>query len=184
MCSSDLDNFTTQIQNYYTSNLSIGNIPTKAIIDDANINTQYKQLTQTIESTFAIQSIFKDIFSDTHYDLDTQTFIVDDQTALNTKVLEYLNSPTQTIDEKLYLAKVMQMQYGGLEFSKTEIINNIQNNITKELVKDIYKGSSVSLFQTTDINNTDDIIIASDENEIITTTDRSEERRVGKECRL
>ncbi len=94
-----------------------------------------------------------------------------EQTALNTKVLNYLNSSTQNIDEKLYLAKVMQMQYGGLEFSKTEILNNIQNNITKELVKDIYKGSSVSLFQTTDINNTDDIIIASDENEIITTTD-------------
>jgi len=129
------DKYTTTINNYYNSNLNKGRSPTTPITESDTVATKYQALTDTLQSTFAMQSVYQNVFSDTHYDLDTQSFIVDDKNALESKLAEYFNSDTNTIDEKLYLAKVMHMQQGGLEFEIDTILKSINNDITKELAR-------------------------------------------------
>ncbi|MCK9372542.1 MAG: hypothetical protein M0P91_05045 [Sulfuricurvum sp.] len=137
---------TLQIEAYYNTNLNNGKIPTEAKTDNGTMEIKYQALADTLESTFAMQSVFGDVFSDTHYDLSTQSFIIDDSAAMNAKIIEYFNSDTHTIEEKLYLAKVMQMQQGGLVYDIDTLVQSVNNDIVQSLVSDIYTGLSLSAF--------------------------------------
>ncbi|MGE3612043.1 MAG: calcium-binding protein [Sulfurimonas sp.] len=163
--------YTTTINNYYNSNLNNGRVPTNSITKNSTIALKYQTLTDTLQSTFAIESVYQDVFSDTHYDLDTQSFIVDDKNALESKLAEYFNSDTNTIDEKLYLAKVMHLQQGGLEFEIDTILKSINNDITKELARYIFTGENATLFENKESYTTKGVIVTSGKDEIITTSD-------------
>jgi len=143
------DKYTTTINNYYNKSLNNSKIPTTPITKSDTVATKYQALTDTLQSTFTMQSVYQDVFSDTHYDLDTQSFIVDDKNALESKLSEYFNSDTNTIDEKLYLAKVMHLQQGGLEFEIDTILKSINNDITKELAR---KDVALQKYTTIKIN--------------------------------
>ena len=67
--------FTTKINNYYNTNLNNQRVPTNSITKDGTIALKYQALTGTLQNTFAIQSVYQDVFSDTHYDLEAQSFI-------------------------------------------------------------------------------------------------------------
>jgi len=131
----------------------------------------YEFLKNTLESTFAIQSLFKDEFSDIHYDLESQNFIIENQTSFTNKITNYLNNDNKTIDEKLYLAKVMQMQHSSLEFNIDEIVQAIDNNITKELTRYVYIGNEVTLFENNAKYEQAGLLVTSNEDETITIGD-------------
>ena len=76
-----------------------------------------------------------------------------------------------SVDEKLYLAKVMQIQRNELNFSIDDIVGSIDNNITKELVRYTYIGNNVTLFENKESYSSDGLIVTSTEDEIITTSD-------------
>ncbi|MDD5160522.1 MAG: calcium-binding protein [Sulfuricurvum sp.] len=162
---------TAQIESYYNTNLNSGRIPTTAKISNATMEMKYQSLADKIESTFAMQSVYGEVFSDTRYDLNTQSFIIDDAIAMNSKITEYFNSTTHTIEEKLYLAKVMQMQQGGLVYDIDTLVQSIDNDIVQSLVSDIYTGTALSAFETKESYTTDGIIIATDVDELITLSD-------------
>ncbi|MDD3595660.1 calcium-binding protein [Sulfuricurvum sp.] len=163
--------YTSDIEAYYNTNLNNGKIPTTAKTADTTMEIKYRSLADQLESTFAMQSIFQSEFSSTHYDLATQTFIVDDTSDLQNKITDYFNSDVKTIDEKLYLAKVMQLQQSGLDYDIDTIVGGINNDITQELVRYVYTGSEATLFEIRDTYTTDGIIVASDADELITTSD-------------
>jgi hypothetical protein len=164
------NNYTSQIEKYYHDSLNNNKTPTKPYIKDAtNIEIKYNLIAQKLESSFAIQAIYKDILSDAHYDIESDRFVVDNQTQLNTKVTEYFNDDTNTIKQKLYLAKVMQMQGDRLSYDIDTILKNVNNNITEELLRDIYTGSSTSLYK----NKEADIMIGTKEDDILTVNKKS-----------
>ena len=163
------DTVTSQIENYYHENLNSGKIPTEAVTDNANLTSKYNFLSQKLENSFALQSLFKDTFLSIEYDVNTASFTVENQTTLHNETIAYFNDSSKTVDEKLYLAHVMQMQQSGLEFDINSIVKDIDNEITQELVRDVYAGSDVALFENRDT----DIIIGSSEDEFIKTDTNS-----------
>ena len=58
---------------------------------------------------------------------------------------EYFNSTTKTIEEKLYLAKVMQMQGSGVNFDVDRVTDSIDNEIIKIFVKDMFMQRIVTI---------------------------------------
>ena len=155
---------TSKIENYYNTNLNNQTIPTKSVSTDNGTSIKYNSLKDNLESTFALQSVFKDAISSIHYENDK--IVVDNQTTLHTQVTDYFNSD-KTIQEKLYLAKVMHMQHNSLGFDIDTIIASINNNIEKEMIRYIYLGNDAAIFQTqTTLNK--GLFIGSDEDEIIT----------------
>lgn len=141
------DKYSTRIENYYNTNINT----TRAWINNPTMDIKYQSLADKLESSFAMQSVFKDVTID--------------------NAAKYFNDNTKTIDEKLYLAKVMHLQHTELAFSIDEILNNIDNDITKELVRYIYIGNEVTLFETKESYSSDGLIVTSNEDEIITTSD-------------
>ena len=105
----------------------------------------YTTLLKKAQSTFTILAFYQDEFSDTHYDIDTDKFIIDDSEAFNQKMKEYFNSTTKTIEEKLYLAKVMQMQGSGVNFDVDRVTDSIDNEIIKTFVKDMFMQRIVTI---------------------------------------
>lgn len=55
------DKYSTNIENYYHSNLTSSKVPTKALISNATMDIKYQSLADKLESSFAMQSIFKDV---------------------------------------------------------------------------------------------------------------------------
>jgi len=148
---------TKTIEDYYTTNLDNAKTPNKAITSSSTISNKYDSLKDKLQSTFTIQAFYKDEFAATHYDLASDSFIIDDATAFNTKIAEYLNSTTNTIQEKILLAKTMQREQFGLQADTKEILNAVNNTITKDLVKD-------TLLQR-------EVILGTSEDDILVTTD-------------
>ncbi len=164
------DTVTSRIENYYHLNLNNnGRVPAKAVTDNANLTNKYNFLAQKLESSFALQSIFKDALSSIEYDVETASFTVTDQIALQNETIAYFNDSSKTIEEKLYLAHVMQMQQGGLSYNIDNITKEIDSNITQEMVRDIYIGSDVVLFENRSSYDTKGLIVGSNEDEFIKT---------------
>jgi len=127
------DFLTSKIESYYETNLSNLTIPTKAIVNNEKANTSYTTLLNKTQSTFTI-AFYQDEFSDTHYDIDTDTdkFIIDDEAAFNTKIAEYFNSTTKTI--KNVTPGVTEMRYNDsiCKNKQISIVNNylkIENSL-------------------------------------------------------
>lgn len=104
------------------------------------INTHYENLLNHYESTFAIQTVYQDVFTDVHYNQFLNMMIVDDTTAMNQKVKDYLNDTSIELDKRLYLASVMKKQGVWFNFDKEDIISNITDTYTQDLVSNIYNG--------------------------------------------
>ncbi len=160
------DTYSSNIEAYYEKNLNQGKVPDKAFVDNVILAQDYEILSQKTESSFAINSFFKEEFSDTHYNAETGKFIIDDENAFLTNITEYINSDVHTIAEKLYLASVMQMQQSGLNFDVDAIISSVDNDITKALIRDIFKGKDV-VFLENEILDDSGVIIGSSEDENI-----------------
>ena len=154
------DKYTSSIENYYHTNLNNSKIPTRAHTNNETINIKYQSLTDTLESSFAMDSVFKDVTPD--------------------NAAEYFNDASKSIDEKLYLAKTMYRQQNELDFSVDTIVNNIDNKITKELVRYIYTGEEVTLFESKENYSSDGIIVTSNEDDIITTSNENNKILLGE----
>ncbi len=64
------DKYTTTINNYYNKSLNNSKIPTTPITKSDTVATKYQALTDTLQSTFAMQSVYQDVFSDTQIALN------------------------------------------------------------------------------------------------------------------
>ena len=158
--------YTSNIEAYYEQNLNQGNILNKAFVNDEVLAQGYDVLSKKTESSFAIIALFKEEFSDVHYNAETDKFIISDESAFIAKIIEYINSDAHTITEKLYLANVMQMQQSGLDFDIDAIISSINNDITQALIKDIFKDKGI-VFLENEILDDSIVVVGSSENEII-----------------
>ncbi len=157
---------TSRIENYYHESLNGGRVPARPTTNNTNLTNKYNFLAQKLESSFALQSIFKDTLSSIEYDIEAASFTVTDQTALQNETIAYFNDNSKTLEEKLYLAKVMQMQQGGLEFDRNNIVKNINNGIPQELIRDVYAGSSVAIFENRSNYDTKEVIVGNSEDEV------------------
>jgi trimeric autotransporter adhesin len=150
------DNFSTKIEDYYKNNLNNGVSPTRATTNDANIRLQYTATVEKIQSSFAILSFFKDEFTPTHYEIESDRFIIDDTTQFNTNIINYFNN-SNTIEEKTFLAQMMQRQQAGLDFEIDTILDAVENKITQELIRSIFVDRNVIIG-----NENDEIIFTDD----------------------
>jgi len=168
------------IENYYKSNLIHSTIPSETFIESTNIEAKYRFLKNSLESTFAIQSVFKEQFVDTTYDLGTKEFTINNVEAFTSKISDFLNDDTNSIDEKLYLVKVMQMQHSKLDFNIDEIVQAIDNNIVKELARYLFIGNEVTLFENSEGYHNGGLLIATEGDDIITTSDADSKMYLSK----
>jgi len=86
------DFLTSKIENYYETNLNNSTIPTKAVVNNEKANTSYETLLTKAQSTFTILAFYKDEFSDTHYDIETDKFVIDDKEASTSRELKVVNN--------------------------------------------------------------------------------------------
>ncbi len=152
---------TQDIENYYTNNLDNNKLPSRPISSSATITNKYDRLKEQLQSTFAIQTFYKDEFAATHYDLESDSFIIDDAAAFNTTITEYFNSSQNSIQDKLLLARTIQRESFGLQADTKTILNAINNPITKEFVKD-------TLYQR-------EVILGTQDDDVMQTTDSKSE---------
>ena len=103
------DTFMSDIEDYYTTNLNKGIAPSKSLTNDASAQSKYDVLRDRNESSFAILSHYQDLFGDTHYDSDSGKFVIDNEVAFNAKIIQYFNADTNLMEDKLYLASVLEM---------------------------------------------------------------------------
>ena len=160
------DTFMSDIEAYYTTNLNKGISPSKPLTNDSNATSKYDVLRDRSESSFAILSHYQDLFSNTHYDMDNGKFVIDDEVAFNSKMIHYFNTDANSIEDKLYLATVLEMQHSGLIFNRNGVAQNINNDITQELVKDIFAGKEVNFINQSE-TIIKDIVIGSTEADIL-----------------
>ena len=136
---------TQTIENYYTTNLDRGVTPTNPLINSTTTTNKYTSLLEKTQSTFSIQAFYKDTFAPTHYDIESDSFIVDDVAAFSTNLNQEFNSDTNTIQDKVLLAQILQTQGSGLNIDKKEILNAVSNPITKTLIKETIYNRDVLL---------------------------------------
>ena len=116
---------------------TVGSIETRQLdLQDGYINSQYNSMSNRYEGAFAAQSTYKELFSDTSYNIDTDTFDISNTDSLHVKLSEYLNNESNTLNEKTYLAKVvfMQNQTNTLVTNTNTLLNNISDTFTKDLL--------------------------------------------------
>ncbi|MGE3612525.1 MAG: calcium-binding protein [Sulfurimonas sp.] len=172
------DDSTTTIQNYYNTNLNNGKIPQTAIINTSDINTTYTALLERTQSSFILLTHLKDLFSDTHYDSTANRFVIDDVTVFNAKIDGYLNSADHTIEEKLRVASMMQMQREGLNFDIDTIIGGIDNSITKTLVRDVYSDKGIAFLSSQSVDESG-VVIGSDNDDLVIIGDTNAKMLLG-----
>jgi Ca2+-binding RTX toxin-like protein len=103
------------------------------------IEKSFDALVKQYEGKFAIETYYKDTFSDVHYDLGIDEFVIDDEDAFYEKVATYFNSANNDIKSKLYLASIMNMQEGEfLHFDAARVLQNIAESSLEATISDIY----------------------------------------------
>ena len=148
---------TQTLENYYTTNLDKGTTPTNPLTTSTTTSNKYTTLLEKTQSTFSIQAFYKDEFAPTHYDLESDSFIVDDTPAFNANLSQEFNSTVNTIQEKVLLAQLLQTQGTTLDIDKKEILNAVNNPITQALIKEtLYNRDIVLGTPTDDVVKTDD----------------------------
>ncbi|MDD5387563.1 MAG: calcium-binding protein, partial [Sulfuricurvum sp.] len=106
--------------------------------NEAYLIDNYNILIERYEAMFALQAYYKDTFSDTHYDISIDEFVIDDTLALTTKLTAYLNNATVSQTDKLYLASMMNNLEGTfLHFDAASMIDSITDTTLKSTITDI-----------------------------------------------
>ena len=167
---------TQRLENYYTTNLDKGSIPTTPLTAASTVtHNKYTTLLEKTQSTFAIQAFYKELFAPTHYDLESDSFIIDDATSFYTNLTQEFNSTTKTIQDKVALAKLIQMQRTGLSIDTGELLNTITNPTTKTLLKETLYGRDVILG-----SNDDDVVQTDDKKHTILLAEGDDVLQSGK----
>ena len=157
---------TQTLENYYITNLDKGITPTDSLTNSTITSNKYTTLLEKSKSTFSIQAFYKDTFAPTHYDLQNDSFIVDDAAAFNINLSTEFNSTTNTIQEKVLLAKILQTQGTTLNIDKKEILGAVSNPVDKALIKE-------TLYNR-------DIVLGTSEDDVIQTDDKKHKILLGK----
>ena len=164
------DKFKSDIEAYYVNSLTNGSKPSSPFVvslaDKNEVNEKYDVLQDRSESSFVILAHFQELFSDTHYDKESGKFVIDNEDAFNAKIVGYLNSDTNTIEDKLYLAEMMEKQHSGLLFNANAILEGIHNSIVEEFVKDVFSAKEF-MFVGQDEVTKDGIIIGTNEEDML-----------------
>ena len=127
-----------RIEKHFKENID-GHYDKTSFDQPAYIKKHFQKLIEQYESRFAVESFFKDVYSDTHFDMNKDEFVIDDRNAFYIKVAEYFNDPDVDIRKKLYLAQVMKMQKGTfLHFDSEIIIKGIRESVLQQTVSNIY----------------------------------------------
>jgi Ca2+-binding RTX toxin-like protein len=116
------NNFENEMKQYANSTVESAVSPnvTIAFQEDYYNNYYQKEILDRYEGAFALQAFYK--FEGAHYDVNRAKYVVDDLEAFNTDVANYLNSADNSMEDKVYLAKVLNMQEGrflGIDYTYT-----------------------------------------------------------------
>ncbi|AFV97424.1 MULTISPECIES: calcium-binding protein [unclassified Sulfuricurvum] len=115
-----------------------GGYHTQDFGNEAYIHEHFNLLMERYEAMFAIQAYYPDVFSDTHYDISIDEFVIDDSAAFTTKITAYLNTTTIAQTDKLYLASMMNNLEGTfLHFDAKTMIDSITDTTLKSTITDI-----------------------------------------------
>lgn len=115
-----------------------GGYHTQDFGNEAYIHEHFNLLMERYEAMFSIQAYYTDVFSDTHYDISIDEFVIDDTTAFTTKLTEYLNNAAIAQNDKLYLASMMNNLEGTfLHFDAAAMIDSITDTTLKSTITDI-----------------------------------------------
>jgi hypothetical protein len=131
-----VDEWRTEVHLHENTN---GGFHTTTYRDLPYIEKNFDALVKQYEGKFAIETYYKDTFSDVHYDLGIDEFVIDDEDAFYEKVATYFNSANNDIKSKLYLASIMNMQEGEfLHFDAARVLQNIAESSLEATISDIY----------------------------------------------
>ncbi|HBM35112.1 MAG TPA: hypothetical protein DDZ71_02265 [Sulfuricurvum sp.] len=115
-----------------------GGYHTQDFGNEAYIHDHFNLLMERYEAMFAIQAFYTDVFSDTHYDISIDEFVIDDSTVFTSKLTEYLNNTAVSQTDKLYLASMMNNLEGTfLHFDAASMIDSITDTTLKATITDI-----------------------------------------------
>lgn len=130
-----VDTFRTE---FHVAENTNGGYHNQSFGNEAYLIDSYNTLIERYEAMFAIQAYYGDVFSDTHYDIRIDEFVVDNTTAFTTKLTEYLNNATVSQTDKLYLASMMNNLEGTfLHFDAKMMIDSITDTTLKTIITDI-----------------------------------------------
>ena len=154
-------NFENQMQNYKNSTVESAEASNVTIDFQRDYYNNYfqKEILDRYEGAFALQAFYK--FDGAYYDVNRAKYVVDDLAAFNASTVEYLNAVDNSLEDKVYLSKVLNMQEGRflgidyeyvVEYKETFSANGTPTAPTAELVVSatnltqdvrIYLGSAV-----------------------------------------
>jgi hypothetical protein len=122
------NNFETQMKHY--ENTTLNSVEASNVTIDFQkeyYNNYYQtELLDRYEGAFAMQAFYK--FEGAHYDVNRAKFIIDDLAVFNTDVASYLNATNNSLEDKVYLVKVLHMLEG--RFLEADVKNEILTQVT------------------------------------------------------
>ncbi|MDD5387633.1 MAG: calcium-binding protein, partial [Sulfuricurvum sp.] len=110
------------------------------IYNVANVNTAYASVKDRYQAVFALQIYYPEItISTLTYDISIDEFVVSDPSAFASGVSAYMNSSTEPLEKKLFLADAMNSIQGTfLAFDGASVSSSITDPLLRELVSSIY----------------------------------------------
>jgi len=105
------------------------------------INKNYTYMKFRYESQFAILTKYKTIFKNHSLNINKDELEIIDFNMLNKNLLTYLNSDTVLLEDKIYLAKVIQMQIvsGNIKFDKKLLVDSISDKSLQYILAKVMK---------------------------------------------
>ncbi|XPV69494.1 MAG: calcium-binding protein [Halarcobacter sp.] len=154
----------------------VSDVIVKTIVPSGNLTNYYneyyhEELIQRYEGAFALNAFYS--FEDLNYDSTNGRFIVDDTKvdSFYIQLSDYFNSENNSLEEKIYLAKIMNMQRGRFILFEDEVIlDSINDTTTKELLQKSFfqDDRTIHVYEdNVNLNQDDAVFIGSNEDEII-----------------
>lgn len=138
----------------YISNLANEQIsyvaPITQIVNSENTLLDiYSDIKFRYESSFAVQSVFKDIFTNTTINLDDDVLEFGDSETIKTNIQNYLNNNSINIEEKAYLAKIVyEINASSNAYIPTDDFKTtISNEIDALIINSIFDGYPAYVYE-------------------------------------
>jgi Ca2+-binding RTX toxin-like protein len=154
----------------------VSNVTVETVVPDGRLSNYYneyyhEEVLKRYEGSFALNAFYS--FDDLNYDSSTGRFLVDEtkMSSFYTQLADYFNDENNTLEQKIYLSKIMNMQRGRFILFNDEIILNLVNDRTiKELLEKgfLQDDRTIHVYEK-DINliQNNALVVGSEEDEII-----------------
>ena len=158
-----------RIQSQYESLLSLGvNAFRSNQVFDPALDNSLNHFMNMLESSFALQSVFSNVFSSISFDIELDSFAADDNDLFTQEATAFFNNTDTDIEEKVYLAHVLQLRNSDLKIEINKILDGVNNHIEKALISQAFFGDAISFLDGNDVSVLEQgIILGSANNDVI-----------------